>query len=296
MLKLTGCITHMPRLENGTFAVTLTTNIRYSNSNQFTQANKKPNGKKTHPNMAAIMPMAVIGAMVHPMRMLVRGDTKEIRPKVDRMRGMVKTWAASVTRRSSEINAYAVEKRDGRRIPGIGGAARAKRIMPKVARAESWKERSAIQDGLTTSMTATVSMKLNMLHDWRPDMIAKSAIQPIIADRTTLAEGPTNQTNPIIMSTVSKLAMRRLTHRRRIVMVRPDKIEMFMPESATICSVPVLVNASTKSADNAALVPNNMPESKPACGSGKSWFMMDVNVETVTITVSGYVSRPGRLQ
>jgi hypothetical protein len=85
-----------------------------------------------------------------------------------------------------------------------------------------------------------------------------------MAARITLRLGPTNQTKPIIINTVSKLATRLLTTRSSTVEQIPAKIEIFMPESAIMCNVPVFVSASIKSVDNVALVRNNMPANKPA--------------------------------
>lgn len=92
----------------------------------------------------------------------------------------------------------------------------------------------------------------------------KSVRQPIMAARITLGLTPTNQTNPIIISIVSNEATRLLTNRRSVVMLKPDKMEMFMPESAIIWSVPVVVRASRKSFDSVALVPNKIPANNPA--------------------------------
>ena len=76
-----------------------------------------------------------------------------------------------------------------------------------------------------------------------PKITANKVKEPIMAARMTLGESPTNHTKPIINITVSTLMVRLLKNKSRVSLAIFTTIEIFMPDKATICSVPVVMRS-----------------------------------------------------
>jgi hypothetical protein len=140
-----------------------------------------------------------------------------------------------------------------------------------------------IQRGFSNSMHTTANIQDHIGTDCLPRDTDSKDIPPMSAARMTLGDGPTKNIKPIIRTIDTIFAIGRVKKRNRTMFIKTHSIDIFIPESATMWSVPVLINDSLKPKSNASFVPNNIPDNKPACGSGKTRSIIAVKVPTVSI-------------
>ena len=78
------------------FPVHNTTRITYSKNTQITHPRIYDAAGRNNPNTHIMSPSTVMIGIVQPIRRMVMGEIREIRPKVKKISGTVKTCAESV--------------------------------------------------------------------------------------------------------------------------------------------------------------------------------------------------------
>lgn len=184
-------------------------------------------------------PKTIIGAIVQDTRMFDRGEMREICLKYKNMRGTVKICAAIEIRSSDAMYDFIFSPQ----LLALFTFFEPKRMIPKVAAYESWKEIEAIQIGAKIRVNKRDSNKAYRLKLTLPLEIASAASIPIIPARTIGGCIPTKRMNPTIVVnviTIESFLPNRLVSEE---MIEESKV-IFIPDKTTICSSPVRLRAS----------------------------------------------------
>ena len=155
------------------------------------------------------------------------------------MTGRVNSWAASVSLKFSLIKKISCENNllFFWHFPFLFA-----KMIPRVAKKESWKERSFLRLKLKKSIIKQAKNKLSKLQFSLPKYRESSAIEPIIAARTTEGAAPTKQTNTM-MEIILKITDVFLPKKKVPLAIRLVNMVMFIPDRAIICSVPVVTRS-----------------------------------------------------
>ena len=117
-----------------------------------------------------------------------------------------------------------------------------KRIIPRVAAYDSWKEIVDNHFGQKIKMKIADKNREKITKFFLPNTKATSVNIPITAALITGAWKPTNRTNKITISIVIKIDMRLLKKAVIFITTAPKSV-IFMPDKTTIWSNPTTLNS-----------------------------------------------------